>query len=167
MEDRSTIFRPEAVENRARLQAPGDIVKIGAGWTGRAFWALIVLVIVALVAAAQIEISRYATGLTATDPSGRVTVLLPATVASGAGPGDRVEIGGLHTKVGASVEAPLRPAEIERRFGVTVLEPSFVLPTAAPWRQGTAPTARVEVGTEPVLVALVPGLKALFGEDDA
>lgn len=167
MEDRSTIFRPEAVENRARIQAPGDVVRIGAGWTGKAFWALVVLVVGALIAATQIEISRYVIGLTATDAGGRVLVLIPEASAEGAGVGDRVDISGASTEVLTSSGPPHPPQEIEERFGVRVLDDSVVLSTSARWSQDTAPMARVRVGTEPVLVALVPGLKALFGDEDA
>ena len=39
------MFRPEAVQDRGRLQAPGDIARIGPTWTTWAFWGLLAAVL--------------------------------------------------------------------------------------------------------------------------
>jgi hypothetical protein len=55
------------------------------------------------------------------------------------------------------------PTEIRRRYGLDVPETSVVLVVTAP-RSTKFGQVRVLVESEPVIVALVPGLKALFGD---
>ena len=164
MKDRSAIFRPEAVESRARAQAPGGVVKLGPRWTRWAFWVLLGLVAAALVAGSQIEIKSWASGVTASDPGGRLVVLIPAGAASTVPPGRDVELGPASTKTVSGNEI-LTPTEAQERYGVAVAQESLVVRTDLEAVEDIPATARVFLDSEPVLVALVPGLKALFGGD--
>ena len=159
------MFRAEAVRDRGRLQAPGDIARIGPTWTTWAVWALLALVVTASVAASTIEIARYAPGTVATDDRGRVVVLVPALLAPEIDPGDLAELPGGRAEVVATSPTALSQAEVRRLYRVEVAVPSVAVTTSASG-QGTG-TARILVETEPVIVALVPGLSALFGDGDA
>ncbi|HWL66507.1 MAG TPA: hypothetical protein VNP73_11080 [Actinomycetota bacterium] len=166
MTDGSSIFRPEALEARARVQTPGDVVRLGATWTTWAFWGLVALVAVALIAATQIEIRSFATGPTSR-LGRRVAVLVPGPAAAEVVKGSSVLIGGREARVIAAGGRPMSTALVERRFGVEVDEPSVLIVTSARATASATGIARVEVGSDPVIVALVPGLRALFGDDDA
>lgn len=52
----SGIFRPEALEHRARQRGPGDVVRVAPRWVGVAFYLLIGLFVVAVIAGLTIEI---------------------------------------------------------------------------------------------------------------
>jgi hypothetical protein len=166
MTERTDIFRPEALEHRARAEAAGNVVRIGPRWTTGAFWALIVLAVGAIVAASQIHVDRYARGATATDDAGRVVILVPAALAPEVASGRPVDLGGARAEVVSSGHSVLYPSEIEDRYGIDVAVPSIPVTTSARAGEETPGTARVLVESEPVIVALVPGLKALFGGDD-
>jgi len=43
-----SLFRPEAVEHRARRRADGDILRNDRRWTRWAYWLVLVLVVIAL-----------------------------------------------------------------------------------------------------------------------
>ena len=59
------LFRPEALEHRARRRGPGDVIRVAPRWTTAAFLVLLALFLVALGAGLTIEIDRYASGPTA------------------------------------------------------------------------------------------------------
>jgi hypothetical protein len=167
MSDRPGIFRSEALEHRERGEAQGRVARIGPRWTGWAFWALLVLVTVGVIAATQIHLDRYARGPTATDAAGRVVVLVPAALAPDVTPGRPVDLGSSSAKVVSSTQSVLYPPEIESRYGIEVAVPSIAVVTSATATEGTSGSGRVLVESEPVIVALVPGLEALFGDDGA
>jgi hypothetical protein len=167
MAKRPEIFRPEALAQRERADAAGSVVKLGPRWTTWAFWALIGLVLVGFVGATQIHIDRYARGATAIDERGRVVVLVPAALAPDVAPGRPVDLGAARAEVASSRTAVLYPPDIKERYGIDVAIPSVAVVTTAHGGDDTPGTARVLVESEPVIVALVPGLKALFGDDGA
>lgn len=139
-------------------------MKLGPSWTRWAFWVLLGLVVVALVAGSQIEIKSWASGVTASDAGGRLVVLVPAGAASGVPSGRDVDLGATSTGVVSGNEI-LAPTEVQERYGVVVAEETLVVTTDLEAAEGAPATARVFIDSEPVLVALVPGLKALFGEN--
>lgn len=144
MTDREELFRPEALEYRQRPAEAGSVLRIGSRWTTWAFWTLLVLVIAGLVAATQIRIDRYVRGPVAASASGGAVALVPASQLSGEG-------------------AVLSPRQVEERYDIVVSVPSVPIPVDRDIAAGG--TAKVLVESEPLIVALVPGLKALFGGD--
>lgn len=165
--EETSMFRSEALRHRARMRGPGEVVRIAPTWTSWAFYALLGLVAATLVAGSLIEIDRYATGITATDHEGRLIVLVPATVASQVAPGRPVELGRTTAEVVSSDGAVLSPSEVKERYGVDVAVSSVALMTSGTEAGAALGPARVLVGSEPVILALIPGLDALLGGDDA
>jgi hypothetical protein len=163
----SDIFRTEALEHKQRPEEHGGLVRLGPQWTTWAFWGLLALVAVGLIAAAQVHIDRFARGATASDDKGRVVVLVPAALAPEVAAGRPVDLGTTKATVVSSGRSVLYPAEVKDRYGIDVAVPSVPVVTSATAGGDTAGTARVLVESEPLIVALVPGLKALFGDDDA
>lgn len=167
MSERAPIFRPEALEHRASQRGPGDVVRVAPRWTSWAFYGLIALFVSSLVAASLIEIDRYATGTTTTDPQGRVVVLLPASLAADVAQGRPVDLGAETARVVSTGNRVLYPTDVRRIYGLDVSVPSVEVVTSAGGSDSTPGSARVLVESSPVIVALVPGLKALFGDEDA
>jgi hypothetical protein len=168
MADEPTIFRTEALEARAQAQghSEGDIVRFGPRWARWAFWVLIGLVAVALIAGSRIRIGRYATGPSTIGPGGSVVVLLPEASAADVTVGDRVDLGAVDTEVAAVEAVAMEPAEVRERFGIDVGLPSVAVVTSVGAGEASIGTGRVRVGTDPVLVALIPGLGTFFGGTD-
>lgn len=159
-------FRTEALAARARSRGPGDPIRLSPGWTGWAFYLILALFVASVVALSLVRIDRYARGVTATDPAGRVVVLLPAAQAPEIERDSRVTIGDKTATAISSEDIVLYPTEIQERFGIEVTVPSVVVITSARRESVSGPAARVLIESEPALVALVPGLKALFGGGD-
>ena len=159
-------FREEAVAHRSRRQGPGELIKLSPGWTNWAFYSILALFVAALVAASVIEIDRYADGAAVTDPAGRVVVLLPAALAPDVAEGSLVELGTVKAAVTAFEDRVIYPPEIQSRFGLEIGTPSVAVVTSAPPEEVDAGAARVLIESKPILVALVPGLNALFGGGD-
>jgi hypothetical protein len=93
-----------------------------------------------------------------------MVVLLPASLAPDVERGSPVDFEGGEGRVVEFRNAIVYPAEARRRYGVEVSVPSVAVVTSASATAG-AGSASVLVESEPALVALVPGLEALFGDD--
>ena len=159
------LFRAEAVEHRGRGKGPGDVVRVAPPWTTAAFYALVACFVAAVGALTLIEIDRYVRGATAVDEEGRLVVLVPAALAPDVPRGAAVELGDETTEVTETEESVLYPDQVRERFGLEVEAPTVVVVTSADG-ETTGTIARVRVEREPVIVALVPGLEPLFGDDD-
>lgn len=163
-DQQSTIFRPEALEHRARRRdGAGSVVRLAPRWATTAFYLLVALFLAAVAAASVIEIDRYASGTTAMD-GGRVVVLLPASLAPEVAVGNRVELGAETARVASFKDEVLYPPDARERYGVEVAVPSVAVVTTAGGHSETT-SARVLVESDPVIVALIPGLEPLFGDD--
>ena len=156
------LFRPEAVAHRARKRGEGDVIRVAPRWTSVAFYGLVALFVAAVVAGLVIEVDRSAQGPTVVDDEGRLVVLLPAALAPDVDPGSPVAVGGSDAEVLSSGDEVLYPEDVRARFGVDVAAPSVVVVTSAP--TDAIGVARVLIEREPALVALIPGLKAIFGD---
>ena len=159
------LFRPEALEHRARQRGPGDVIRVAPWWATAAFYGLLALFLAGFVAGLVIEIDRYAAGPTATDDEGRLVVLLPAGLAPDVAPGRPVEIGRITAEVVSFEDPVLYPPDVAERFGIQVAGPSVAVVTSSDDDGGGI--ARVFIEREPAIVALIPGLKAIFGSEDA
>ena len=161
----SGLFRPEALEHRASQKGSGDVVRIAPRWTTVAFYALVAAFLVAVVAMTLIEVDRYVRGAVATDDAGRLVVLVPAEQAPDVPVGALVDLGSGTTEVVQIEARVLDPDQVAARFGMRVTGPVVAVVTSADG--GDAATiARIRVEREPVIVALVPGLKSLLGGSD-
>lgn len=163
----STIFRPEALQHRARQSGPGDVVRVAPPWTTAAFYALILVFLGALAAVTTIEIERYAVGPAGADEEGRAVVLVPAAAAADVAAGQPADLGGSTARVVSSGDSAIDPAQVRRRYGVGVATASVAVVTSADSSSSGSGSGRILVEREPVIVALVPGLSALFGDGDA
>lgn len=160
----SPTFRAEALAHRSRSRGPGGLIKLSPGWTNWAFAVIVVVFVAAVVAASVFRIDRRVPGVVAND-AGRVVVLVPAAQVPGVPVGNPVELGGSEAEVRSFEGKVLYPPDIRERFGVDLSTPSVVVVTSA--TDGTAgERAQVLVESEPLIVAFVPGLKALFGDGD-
>ena len=164
MSDHESIFRREALDQRVKRPAQGDVVRVAPRWTAWAFYVLLVLVVVAVGAASVVHIDRYAQGPTAAD-DGRLVVLLPASLAPEVEAGSEVDLGGSRARVVEFREAVVYPGEARARYGVEVSVPSVAVVTSAPATATPPSSGRVLVESEPALVALIPGLEALIGSN--
>ena len=160
------MFRPEALEHRANTQVAGGVLRAGPRWAERAFWLLLVLVVVALVAGTLIRIDRYVTAPSTVAADGRVQLLVPTTAARSLEPGRTVDIGGTSASVRSISPRELDPAQVKERFGIDVAVPSVVVTTTLTGGSAAVGTGRVLIGSQPLITALVPGLDALLGSDD-
>ena len=160
------MFRPEALEHRAKTQVAGDVVRAGPRWAERAFWLLLALVVAALVAGTLIRIDRYVTAPSTVGAYGRVRLLVPATAARSLEPGSTVDVGGTRAEVRSISPQELDPAQVKERFGLDVAVPSVAVTTTLTGGNAAVGTGRVSTGSQPVITALVPGLDALLGGDD-
>ncbi|MDP9069210.1 MAG: hypothetical protein M3N53_12810 [Actinomycetota bacterium] len=163
----STIFRPEALQHRARQSGPGAVVRVAPPWTTAAFYVLVLVFLAALVAVTTIEIERYARGPVGSDEEGRVVVLVPAAAAGDVAAGQRVDLGGSSAQVVSSGESAIQPPQVRTRYGVDVATASVAVITSAETSSTTSGSGRILVEREPVIVSLVPGLSSLFGDGDA
>lgn len=162
---KDSLFRAEALEHQRQAQGPGAPLRIAPSWINWAFYGLIALLIASITAGSIIRVERYANGIPASDSEGRVVVLIPAALASEVAAGNPVEIGGASTEVISSGNSVLYPPEARRRYDVSTTTPSLVVTTAARTQGATAESARVLLGSDPAIVALIPGLKGLLGGD--
>lgn len=165
--DKSEIFRPEALEHRARQRGPGDLIRVAPRWTSWAFYALVAVFAGALVAGFVVDINRYARGPTTVATDGRVVVLLPAALAPQVAAGQPVDVAGTMGEVVSSLPGVLYPPQIARRYGAEVAAPSVAVVTSLEGAAAGEGIARVLIEREPMIVALIPGLDALLGDEDA
>jgi hypothetical protein len=84
MSERDGLFRPEALEYRARGRAaPGGVLRLGARWLRWSYWLLVALVVAAVVLAVALPTWESTTGPAVVDVRrGTFSALLPAVVAA-------------------------------------------------------------------------------------
>jgi hypothetical protein len=162
----SSPFRAEALRYRTNTQGPGGVVRIAPRWTTWTFYGLVAMVVAMVVASSIIEIERYVTGISVTDGQGRVVALIPASLSSEIARGRPVDLEDGKAEVVSSDTTVLYPSEVSKRYGVEVTVPSVAVTTSAA-TFGSAPgSVRILVESEPLIVALIPGLKTILGSDD-
>lgn len=141
-----SIFRNDALEHRAKRTERGDVLRAAPPWTTGAFYLLIGIFIAGIVLASTLRIDRVVVGRTAVDYPGKVLVLDLVGPSSDILAGQQVQFGDV-------------TAEVVSFDGSVVV-------TSATGDLGAGATARIIVGSDPV-ITLVPGLRALFGGGDA
>lgn len=164
-EGTGTLFRTEALEEQARSSEPAGLVALDPGWASWAFYGLVIGVLALITAASIIRIERTVTGLAAQDPSGRVIIVVPASNAVDIVPGDRVI--GLQAVVDDVGDRILSPSQVRDRYGIDVTVASVAVAATSGAPQAPSGPVTIDTGAERLIVALIPGLQALFGEERA
>ena len=172
MSEREPLFRQEAVEFQKRRASPADLVRLSLTWPKTGFW-LVLLCIVALVVAASVtRVERVALALALVEDDGTVTALLPegqgAAPETGSAAAYLPANGGREVDVRVeSVEESVPADEAREQFpglALAIAGPVTILRASAAGEPGDFGQLRVRTGSEPVIVAFVPGLRELFGE---
>ncbi len=170
MSEAALIFREEALRSRETQRPPGRAARASPRWIAGAYWVLLALVAVGLTAGALIRVGEVAQG-PAVVREGGVETVVPAVFASDLHPGMPLKLALRgHRPVtvavtGAGPEvASAAAAGSLLRTAVGGAGPApgalLVVRAAAVKRvaEGAAGTASVQVGSRPLLAALVAGL---------
>lgn len=172
MSEREPLFRQEAVDYQKRRASPADLVRLSLTWPKTGFW-LVLACVVAIVAAASVaRVERVALAPAMVEDDGAVTALLPeglgAPPEEGSAAAYLTADGGTEHDVEiAEVEESVPADEARERFpglALAVTGPVTVLRTTPLDVPEDFGQLRVKTGSEPVIVAFVPGLRELFGE---
>lgn len=158
------LFRAEALQHRATRSVSGDVVRAAPRWVTGSFYALLGLVVVAVIAASVVQIPRKARGLLVVDAEGRGVLLVSAAYVGDLEDTQTLDVEGRPTQILNMVHEKATPRLIERHYGADVTEPTTVLMVSArPENRSTS--VSVVLAREPLAVALIPGLRALLGGD--
>ena len=169
--EREPLFRQEAVEHQKKKASAADLVRLSAGWAKAGFWLVLVAVVAIVVTASIVRVERVVLAPGVVEDDGTVTALMAA--GQGAAPVDGSTAtflprdGGEHEVRVESVEEAV-PAD-EAREKVPILSfaiggPVTIIRTSELGGSSNFGQLRVKTGSEPVIVAFVPGLRELFGE---
>ncbi|HEV2757566.1 MAG TPA: hypothetical protein VG318_17515 [Actinomycetota bacterium] len=170
MSEREPLFRQEALEYQRRRAAPADLVRL-ASWPKKGFWLVLLLIAGVVVAGSVTRVERVALALALVE-DGRVTALLPE--GQGAPPEAGSEAAYLPVNGGREVAVRIEsveesvPADEARDLfpglALAINGPVTVLRTSEVDTAEDFGQLRVRTGSEPVIVAFVPGLREIFGE---
>lgn len=172
MSERESLFRQEAVEHQRRRSSPADLVRLSLRWPKLGFWLVLACVAGIVVAASVARVERVALAPAMVEDDGAVIALLPAGLgaapevgaraaylpADGSGEND-VRIEGVEESVPADEARDSFPA-----LALAINGPVSILRTSPVEDVEDLGQLRVRTGSEPVIVAFVPGLRELFGE---
>lgn len=173
MAELEPLFRQEAVDYQKKRATAADLVRLSVGWAKAGFW-LVLAAVIAIVAAASVaRVERVAVALGMVEADASVTALMPA--GQGPAPVDGSTAtylpadGGAEQRVGVvSVEEEVPADEARERFpglSLAIAGPVTVVRTTELGSDGSEfGQLRVKTGSEPVIVAFVPGLRELLGE---
>lgn len=172
MSEREPLFRQEAVEHQKKKAAAADLVRLSVGWAKAGFWLVLIAVVAIVLTASIVRVERVALALAMVEDDGTVTALM----ASGQGaapvdgstavflPGD--DTGERDVRI-ESIEESVPADEARERFpnlSLAIVGPVTVVRTSAVRDSSGFGRLRVKTGSEPVIVAFVPGLRELFGD---
>jgi len=173
--DPGSIFRQEALEHRARHRGPGDIVRAAPSWTRSAYWALLALMAVGVVASVIVRVDRFAGGPVVVR-GGVARAVVPAGAGVKVGAALALQITG-RPRVALVVDAvgseTVDAEQATRALGLAGAPSGanlgsgrFVVVTAkvpAGSLDGLRGNASIRAGSEPFIVTLVPVLRSWFG----
>jgi hypothetical protein len=170
--EREPLFRQEAVEHQRRRSSPADLVRLSLRWPKVGFWLVLACVAGIVIAASVTRVERVALAIALVEEDGSVTALLPE--GQGVPPG--VGSGAAYLPADGSGENEVRiesveesvPADEAREafpgLALAINGPVTILRTSQVGAVEDFGQLRVRTGSEPVIVAFVPGLRELFGE---
>ena len=172
MSEREPLFRQEAVEYQKKKASAADLVRLSVGWAKLGFWLVLIAVIAIVVTASVARVERVALALAMVEDGGRVTGLMPA--GQGAPPVEgstatflpRDAAGEQDLRV-VSVEEVVPADEAREQFpelALAIAGPVTVVHAEGLEGDHDFGQMRVKIGSEPVIVSFVPGLRELFGE---
>ena len=170
--EREPLFRQEAVEHQKKKATAADLVRLSVGWAKAGFWLVLVAVVAIVVTASVVRVERVVLAPAMVEDDDTVTALMPA--GQGAAPvegsiatflpGDGTP---KHDVRVESVEEAVPADEARERFprlSLAIGGPVTVVRTGELDGNPGLGQLRVKTGSEPVIVAFVPGLRELFGE---
>lgn len=172
MPEREPLFRQEAVEYQKKKASAADLVRLSAGWAKAGFWLVLVAVVAVIVTASIARVQRVALVLAMVDEDGAITALMPA--GQGAAPAEGSNATFL--PAGGTDERDVRVVSVEEgvpadealeqfpNLALAIGGPVTVVRTSEVDGGADLGQLRVETGSEPVIVAFVPGLRELFGD---
>lgn len=170
MSEREPLFRQEALEHQRRRAAPADLVRL-ASWPKKGFWVVLLCIVAVVVAASVARVERVALALALVE-DGKITALLPE--GQGAPPETGSRAAFLAGDRGREVDVRIESVEVsvpadEAReafpgLALAINGPVTILRTGGVDTSDDFGQLRVKTGSEPVIVAFVPGLRELFGE---
>jgi hypothetical protein len=177
MTDPATIFRDEALRNREAQPPPAQTPRPTPRWIARAYWALLILVAAGLGASALIRVGEAARG-PAVIRDGAITAVVPVAFASDLHQGMPVDLtlrgrGTVTVALTATGPEVADAAAASKALGITIsgVGPApgalLVVRAAAPQHaaEGATGTVSVQVGSRPLIVALVTGLISSAADD--
>ncbi len=170
MSEREPLFRQEALEFQRRRAAPADLVRLSS-WPKKGFWVVVFCIVALVVAASVARVERVALALAVVEDRG-VTALLPE--GQGAPPEVGSDAAYLPANGGREIDVRIEAVEVSvpadearDRFpglALAIGGPVTILRTTDVATEEDFGQLRVRTGSEPVIVAFVPGLRELFGE---
>lgn len=172
MPEREPLFREEAVEYQKKKATAADLVRLSVGWAKAGFWLVLVAIVALVVTASVARVASVAVVLARVEDDGTVTALMSAGqgVAPVEGstatflPGDGTDQREVRV---ASVEEEVAADDARERFpdlALAIGGPVTVVRTSELETGAEFGRLRVKTGSEPVIVAFVPGLRELFGD---
>lgn len=172
MSEREPLFRQEAVEHQKKKATAADLVRLSVGWAKAGFWLVLVAVVAIVVTASIVRVERVALALAMVQDDGTVTALMAS--GQGAAPVDGSTAvflpgeGNDEREVRIeSVEESVPADEAREQFPALSLAiggPVTVIRTSELRDISGIGRLRMKTGSEPVIVAFVPGLRELFGD---
>jgi len=171
MTDPALIFREEALRSRGEaLQSPGGAARASPRWMAGAYWPVLTLAAAGLIAGALIRVGEVAQG-PAVVRGGTVEAVVPAIFAADLHPGmplqlmlpGRRPVTAAVTATGPEVAGAAAASSL-LRTAIRGAGPApgalLIVRASAPQGvgEGTAATASVQVGSQPLIVTLVKGL---------
>lgn len=172
MPEREPLFRQEAVEYQKKKATAADLVRLSVGWAKAGFWLVLVAIAATVVTASIARVESIVLAPAFVEDDGSVTALMPA--GQGAPPvegstatflpGDGTDQREVRV---VSVEEAVPADEARKRFpglALAIGGPVTVVRTDELGDAARLGQLRVTTGSEPVIVAFVPGLRELFGE---
>jgi Fe2+ transport system protein FeoA len=170
MAEREPLFREEAVEYQKKKASAADLVRLSVGWAKAGFWLVLVAVVAVIVTASIARVQRVALAPAMVEDDGAITALMPAGQGAAPVEGSTATFlsadGGERDVRVVSVEEAVPADEARERLLALALAiggPVTVVRTTPVDGGADLGQLRVQTGSEPVIVAFVPGLRELFG----
>jgi hypothetical protein len=176
----SSLFRSEALEHYARQRGLGDVLRAAPRWTKPAFWALLGLLALGLLASLLIQVGDDASGPARVQGDGRtVEAVLPDAARAPLSHGQAMDVelaSGQRVAVRVSVQdiQPLDTATALHMFGADALSSLLASSTSLVLVRGDLPAplsagqtgelqASVQIRSEPLLTTVLSGFAPTSG----
>lgn len=172
MSEREPLFREEAVEYQKKKGSAADLVRLSASWAKAGFWLVLVAVVAIVAVASIVRVELVALASAMVEGDGTVVALLPSGQGTAPLEGSVARYlptdGTRQREVRlVSVDENVPADEARERFpalALAITGPVTVVRASEIEAASGIGALRVKTGSEPMIVAFVPGLRELFGE---